>query len=75
MICWKNSVRSIHGALGRIIFSIPMSMYQCLIKTRKAVVTNSCPKSYSTQECHDPTFNQVCFDLGIGKGVRDELKS
>lgn len=75
MICWRNPARSIQGDQGRVIFSISMSMYQCLIKTHKAVVTNSCLKSCSTQECHDPTFKQVCFDLGIGKGVRDELKT
>lgn len=40
-------------------------------KIRKAVVTNACLKLYSTQECHDPTFKQVCFDLETGKGVRD----
>lgn len=75
MISWKNPARSIQGALGRVIFSISMSMHQCLIKTHKAVVTNSCLKPYYTQECHAPTFKQVCFDLGIGKGARNELES
>lgn len=46
-------------------------MYQNQIKICKAVMTNSSFKSCSAQECHDPTFKQVCFDLGVGKGVRE----